>query len=147
MFDHVHFSTTNAAIQLNDKHVLATSAQPTVWPLVGCQGQPEICICLSTSTWVIKDKVERLGDVLNSETDTHSGRTSTWVMAALNLSPHADIPSVNCTSSGVDSISSMLKLTATGDGWISRVRTATPKSWCFVPRRTSLVWQIHYPAF
>jgi hypothetical protein len=102
----------NAAIQLNDGHVLASSAQPTVWPLVGCQGQPEICIRLSTSTWVIKDKVVRLGDVLNSNTDTHSGRVpiaSTWVMAAINLSPHADIPSVNCMGL-VDSVSSMLQL-------------------------------------
>jgi hypothetical protein len=70
MFDHAHFSTTIVAIQLNDRHVLATFAQPTVWPLVGCQGQPEIRIRLSASTWVIKDKVVRLGDVLNSKTDT-----------------------------------------------------------------------------
>jgi len=74
MLDHVHFSMTITAIQLNDRHVLATSAQPTVWPLVGCQGQPEICIRLSKSVWVIKDKVVRLGDVLNSKTDSHSGR-------------------------------------------------------------------------
>jgi hypothetical protein len=119
MFDHVHFSTTIAAIQLNDRHVPATSAQPKVWLLVGCQGQPEICIRLSTSTWVIKDKVVHLGDVRNSKTDTHSGHvpiTSTRVMAAINLSPHADIPSVNCRGSGVDSVSSMLQLTETGDG-------------------------------
>jgi len=56
------------------RHVLATSAQPTAWPQVGCQGQPEISIRLSTSRWVIKDKVVRLGDVLNSNTDTHTGR-------------------------------------------------------------------------
>jgi hypothetical protein len=74
MFGHVHFSTTIAAIQLNDRHVLATSAQPTAWPLVGGQGQPEISIRLSTSTWVIKDKVVRLGDVLNSKADTRAGR-------------------------------------------------------------------------
>jgi len=99
--------------------VLATSAQPTAWPLVGCQGQPEISLRLSTSTWVIKDKVVRLGDVLNSKKYIHSGRvpiTSTRVMEAINLSPHADIPSVNCTGSGVDSVSSMLQLTATRDG-------------------------------
>jgi len=131
------------------RHVLATSVQPTAWTLVGCQGQPEISIRLSKSTWVIKDKVVRLDDIPNNKTDTHAGRvpiTSTWVMAAINLSPHADKQSVNCTDSGVDSVSSMLQLQQVMVESLG-FRTVTPKSRYFVPRRISLAWQTQHPAF